>query len=80
MVTTSFTPKSNFDALFLGITNDTKDPSVDTFRMSTLHMLKHFGVPIEGLELKIDSRGSPPLGGGEVFLRVPNINSTLTVC
>nr|CAB3497585.1 unnamed protein product [Digitaria exilis] len=32
----------------------------------------------EGLELKIDSRGSPPLGGGEVFLRVPIINSTLT--
>ncbi|KAG2554468.1 probable RNA 3'-terminal phosphate cyclase-like protein [Panicum virgatum] len=61
-----------------GITNDTKDPSVDTFRMTTLHMLKHFGVPLEGLELKIDSRGSPPLGGGEVFLRVPNINSTLT--
>ncbi|WVZ61135.1 hypothetical protein U9M48_011054 [Paspalum notatum var. saurae] len=54
-----------------GITNDTKDPSVDTFRMTTLHMLKHFGVPLEGLELKIDSRGSPPLGGGEVFLRAP---------
>ncbi|TVU15824.1 hypothetical protein EJB05_39363 [Eragrostis curvula] len=61
-----------------GITNDTKDPSVDTFRMATLHMLKHFGVPMEGLELKINSRGSPPLGGGDVFLRVPNINSTLT--
>jgi RNA 3'-terminal phosphate cyclase-like protein len=57
-------PKSNSDALFLRITNDTKGPSVDTFRMSTLHMLKHFGVPIEGWELKIDSRGSPPLGGG----------------
>jgi RNA 3'-terminal phosphate cyclase len=61
-----FTPKSNSDALFLGITNGTKGPSVDTFRMSTLHMLKHFGVPIEGLELKIDSRGCPPLGGGGV--------------
>ncbi|KAM0907802.1 hypothetical protein ACQ4PT_002395 [Festuca glaucescens] len=61
-----------------GITNDTKDPSVDTFRMVTLHMLKHFGVPLEGLELKIESRGAPPLGGGEVLLRVPNINSTLT--
>ncbi|XP_006651990.2 probable RNA 3'-terminal phosphate cyclase-like protein [Oryza brachyantha] len=60
-----------------GITNDTKDPSVDTFRMVTLHMLKQFGVPLEGLELKIESRGAPPLGGGEVFLRVPNINSTL---
>ncbi|BAF13725.1 probable RNA 3'-terminal phosphate cyclase-like protein [Oryza sativa Japonica Group] len=60
-----------------GITNDTKDPSVDTFRMVTLHMLKQFGVPLEGLELKIESRGAPPLGGGEVFLRVPNIKSTL---
>ncbi|KAF7057277.1 hypothetical protein CFC21_064581 [Triticum aestivum] len=60
-----------------GITNDTKDPSVDTFRMVTLHMLKHFGVPLEGLELKIENRGAPPRGGGEVLLRVPNINSTL---
>uniref|UniRef100_A0A453MD65 RNA 3'-terminal phosphate cyclase domain-containing protein n=1 Tax=Aegilops tauschii subsp. strangulata TaxID=200361 RepID=A0A453MD65_AEGTS len=51
-----------------GITNDTKDLSVDTFRMVTLHMLKHFGVPLEGLELKIESRGSPPRGGGEVLL------------
>uniref|UniRef100_A0A8R7Q8H8 RNA 3'-terminal phosphate cyclase domain-containing protein n=1 Tax=Triticum urartu TaxID=4572 RepID=A0A8R7Q8H8_TRIUA len=32
-----------------GITNDTKDPSVDTFQMVTLHMLKHFGVPLEGM-------------------------------
>ncbi|ONM55728.1 putative RNA 3'-terminal phosphate cyclase-like protein [Zea mays] len=61
-----------------GITNDTKDPSVDTFRTTTLHMLKHFGVPLDGFDLNIDSRGSPPLGGGEVFLRVRNINSTLT--
>ncbi|VAI28145.1 unnamed protein product [Triticum turgidum subsp. durum] len=60
-----------------GITNDTKDPSVDTFRMVTLHMLKHFGVPLDGLELKIENRGAPPRGGGEVLLRVPNINSTL---
>ncbi|XBI86947.1 hypothetical protein VPH35_025089 [Triticum aestivum] len=64
-------------ALCHRITNDTKDPSVDTFRMVTLHMLKHFGVPLEGMELKIESRGAPPHGGGEVLLRVPNINSTL---
>ncbi|XP_039781875.1 probable RNA 3'-terminal phosphate cyclase-like protein isoform X1 [Panicum virgatum] len=74
----SIVSQFEFAALILGITNGTKDPSVDTFRMTTWHMLKHFGVPLEGLELKIDSRGSPPLGGGEVFLRVPNINSTLT--
>ena len=79
MAIPSIISKFEFGALILGITNDTKDPSVDTFRMTTLHMLKHFGVPLEGLELKIDSRGSPPLGGGEVFLRVPIINSTLTV-
>lgn len=72
--------RPKFVTLLLGITNDTKDPSVDTFRMVTLHMLKQFGVPLEGLELKIESRGAPPLGGGEVFLRVPNIKSTLKVC
>ncbi|XP_072998054.1 probable RNA 3'-terminal phosphate cyclase-like protein [Typha latifolia] len=61
-----------------GITNDPKDPSVDTFRTTTLHMLKRFGVPLEGLELKIESRGAPPLGGGEVTLRVPIVPNTLT--
>ncbi|XP_068648003.1 probable RNA 3'-terminal phosphate cyclase-like protein [Aristolochia californica] len=61
-----------------GITNDSNDPSVDTFRTTTLHMLKHFGVPLEGLELKIESRGSPPLGGGEVILGVPIIPNSLS--
>ncbi|KAL8233452.1 hypothetical protein R6Q59_019552 [Mikania micrantha] len=31
-----------------GITNDSKDPSVDTFRSTTLPLLKRFGVPSEG--------------------------------
>ncbi|EFJ19195.1 hypothetical protein SELMODRAFT_419363 [Selaginella moellendorffii] len=35
-----------------GITNDSRDPCTDTFCTATLPMLKHFGVPIEGLELK----------------------------
>ncbi|KAM0951259.1 putative RNA 3'-terminal-phosphate cyclase (ATP) [Dioscorea sansibarensis] len=61
-----------------GITNDPKDPSVDVFRMVTLHMLKHFGVPIEGLEFKIESRGAPPLGGGEVVLGLPIVHDNLT--
>ncbi|KAL6960710.1 hypothetical protein U1Q18_038473 [Sarracenia purpurea var. burkii] len=60
-----------------GITNDSKDPSVDTFRSTTLPMLKHFGVPSEGLELRIESRGAPPHGGGEVFLSVPTIQDSL---
>lgn len=61
-----------------GITNDSKDPSVDTFRHTTLPILKRFGVPSEGLDLKIESRGVPPNGGGEVVLSVPIVQS-LTV-
>lgn len=61
-----------------GITNDCKDPSVDTFRSTTLPILKRFGVPSEGLDLKIESRGVPPNGGGEVVLAVPIVQS-LTV-
>ncbi|KAL3615477.1 hypothetical protein CASFOL_041138 [Castilleja foliolosa] len=40
-------------------------------RSSTLSMLKQFGVLSEGLDLKIESRGVPPHGGGEVILSVP---------
>ncbi|KAL4196595.1 hypothetical protein AMTRI_Chr04g184020 [Amborella trichopoda] len=61
---------------FVGITYDHKDPCVDTFQTTTLHILKHFGVPRE-LELKIISRGSPPEGGGEVCLKVPIIQNSL---
>lgn len=61
-----------------GITNDSKDLSVDTFRSTTLQILKRFGVPSEGLELKIVNRGVPPKGGGEVILSVPIVRSSLT--
>ncbi|CAH1446362.1 unnamed protein product [Lactuca virosa] len=60
-----------------GITNDPKDPSVDTFRSTTLPLLKRFGVPSEGLELKIESRGVAPKGGGEVTLSVPIVHNSL---
>ncbi|KAK3228152.1 hypothetical protein Dsin_008014 [Dipteronia sinensis] len=62
-----------------GITNDSKDPCVDTFRSTTLPMLKRFGVPSEGLELKIESRGAPPHGGGEVILTVPTVEKLTAV-
>lgn len=65
--------------LLSGITNDSKDPSVDTFRSTTLPLLKRFGVPSEGLELKIESRGVAPNGGGEVILSVPIVYNSLTV-
>lgn len=61
-----------------GITNDGKDPCVDTFRTTTFPMLKHFGIPLEDLELKIVSRGAPPSGGGEVRLKVPIVQNSLT--
>ncbi|GAB4850226.1 hypothetical protein Ancab_029521 [Ancistrocladus abbreviatus] len=61
-----------------GITNDAKDPSIDTFISTTLPLFKRFGVPSEGLELKIESRGVPPNGGGEVVLSVPTVHISLT--
>lgn len=64
--------------MLLGITNDSKDPSVDTFSSTTFHILERFGVPFKQLYLKIESRGVPPDGGGEVVLSVPIVQS-LTV-
>ncbi|KAL3813345.1 hypothetical protein ACJIZ3_014613 [Penstemon smallii] len=60
-----------------GITNDSKDPSVDTFRAATLPILKQFGVPSDGLQMKIESRGVLPHGGGEIILSIPIIQENL---
>ncbi|XP_026458043.1 probable RNA 3'-terminal phosphate cyclase-like protein isoform X2 [Papaver somniferum] len=60
------------------ITNDSKDPTVDTFRSTTLNILKRFGIDSEGVDLKIVNRGAPPLGGGEVILMVPVVESSLS--
>ncbi|KFK26342.1 hypothetical protein AALP_AA8G235200 [Arabis alpina] len=62
-----------------GVTNDAGDPSVDTFRSTTLRILTRFGVPKEGLDLKIEARGVAPGGGGEVLLTVPNVQSLTAV-
>jgi RNA 3'-terminal phosphate cyclase-like protein len=70
--------KKSLSIRLKGITNDLKDPSVDTFRSTTLPLLKRFGVPSEGLELKVESRGVAPKGGGEVILSVPIIYNSLT--
>ncbi|GAB2233860.1 hypothetical protein Droror1_Dr00003091 [Drosera rotundifolia] len=61
-----------------GITNGGDDPSVDTFKSTTLNVLRKFGVSGEGLGLKVESRGVMPLGGGEVVLSVPMVHSSLT--
>ncbi|CAL5343355.1 unnamed protein product [Camellia sinensis] len=78
-IVTLSTTEAEFVAAAAWITNDSKDPSVDTFRSTTLPILKHFGVPSEGLDLKIECRGALPHGGGEVFLSVPTVGSSLTV-
>lgn len=60
-----------------GITNDSKDPSVDAIKAAAFPILKRFGVAPEGLNLKIESRGLPPNGGGEVILSLPVVQSLL---
>ncbi|XP_057446869.1 probable RNA 3'-terminal phosphate cyclase-like protein isoform X2 [Lotus japonicus] len=62
-----------------GITNDSRDPSVDTFKYVVLPILRRFEVASEGLDLKIESRGLPPSGGGEVILSLPVVQSLTAV-
>ncbi|GKE21669.1 probable RNA 3'-terminal phosphate cyclase-like protein, partial [Tanacetum coccineum] len=61
-----------------GITNDHKDPSVDTFRPTTL-FLKSIGVPAECLQLKIKNHGIAPKDGDKVSLSVPIIHNNARV-
>eukprot|EP01086_Lenisia_limosa_P000039 TRINITY_DN10073_c0_g1_i1.p1 TRINITY_DN10073_c0_g1~~TRINITY_DN10073_c0_g1_i1.p1 ORF type:complete len:357 (-),score=71.04 TRINITY_DN10073_c0_g1_i1:42-1112(-) len=65
-------------ATLKGITNDNIDISVDLLRTVTIHILRPFGVD-EGVAIKINSRGAPPLGGGEILLRVPVIRELQSV-
>lgn len=59
-----------------GITNDSVDPSIDTWRTVALPLLRKAGGLDESsaggsLELRVVKRGARPAGGGEVQLRVP---------
>jgi len=44
-----------------GITNDGRDPSVDTWRAVTLPLLRQLTGAEGGFDLKINRRGAPPL-------------------
>jgi RNA 3'-terminal phosphate cyclase-like protein len=58
-----------------GITNDTVDPGMDTWRTVTLPLLRSLSGLDDGFELRIARRGAPPRGGGEVMLRLPVLRS-----
>ncbi|CAK0802432.1 unnamed protein product [Prorocentrum cordatum] len=55
-----------------GVTNGGPDVSCDTFRTATLPLLAKFGIS-EQLVFKIQKRGAPPLGGGEVVFSCPTL-------
>lgn len=61
-----------------GVTNSNADISVDLLRTVMLPFLAHFGVSDEP-SLKIKARGSPPLGGGSVEVRLPNLRQLKSV-
>jgi RNA 3'-terminal phosphate cyclase-like protein len=54
-----------------GVTNDQTDPSIDIIRCSSMPILKRFLLVDDGLMLKINKRGAPPKGGGEVIFTCP---------
>ncbi|NXX96444.1 RCL1 protein, partial [Centropus bengalensis] len=54
-----------------GVTNDQVDPSVDVLKATALPLLKRFGIDGESLEIKINRRGMPPKGGGEIVFACP---------
>ncbi|KAI9922741.1 hypothetical protein PsorP6_002176 [Peronosclerospora sorghi] len=55
-----------------GITNDHVDICVDNFKATALPLLRHFGLD-ENLDLIVKKRGAPPLGGGQVIFRCPQV-------
>lgn len=61
--------KTPIIANFTGITNDLQDLSIDILRNVTIPMLRNFG--IEGMDIKIKSRGAFPKGGGAVEFACP---------
>lgn len=56
-----------------GVTNDSVDISIDSFKAVTLPLLKSFGV--EDVQCTVRKRGAPPLGGGEVLFTCPVVKA-----
>jgi RNA 3'-terminal phosphate cyclase-like protein len=62
--------KKPFDIILRGITNHHSDVSIDTFRNTTLHVMKMFGFETDPT-IQIVKRGAYPLGGGEIRFQCP---------
>jgi RNA 3'-terminal phosphate cyclase-like protein len=62
--------KKPIDIILRGITNHQNDVSVDTFRNSTLHVMKLFGLESDPT-IQIVKRGAYPNGGGEIRFQCP---------
>lgn len=60
-----------------GVTNNSIDPSVDTWRTVTFPILRSLidVADADDLQLKVLQRGCTPLGGGEVWVNVPIIKA-----
>jgi len=57
------------------VTNSSTDVSVDHYRHSVIPVMRQFGLYDKDdykFEIKVNKRGSAPLGGGEVFFSMPN--------
>lgn len=65
--------KLAFKLTLTGLTCDSIDATIDTLRNVNVKLLKPFGLD-DGVELTIKKRGSPPLGGGEVYFTCPVVN------
>jgi len=63
--------KSPLNVTLRGVTNNQIDPTPDLLKQSSLPILKRFFLVDDGLELKIQRRGSAPGGGGQVLFRCP---------
>ncbi|XP_076139851.1 RNA 3'-terminal phosphate cyclase-like protein isoform X1 [Alosa pseudoharengus] len=63
--------KNSLRAVLKGVTNDQKDPSVDLLKLTSVPLMKKFGIDGEGLEIKVTKRGMAPGGGGEVLFTCP---------
>ncbi|KNC54939.1 18S rRNA biogenesis protein RCL1 [Thecamonas trahens ATCC 50062] len=63
--------KKPISAVLRGVTNESLDTSVDVLRMVVVPVLRTFGLEADAFVLKINKRGAPPGGGGEIKLTIP---------